>query len=324
MLVASYDAAGSTPLTLTQILSAVTGSDPLDAAVSGVSLAVVSAALAMDPSGNALFAAEVDAGIDLSRLGDLPLVGSLLPKGDPLGLRIEPYYKATGFAAEAEVRPLLPASLALPATLSNGMHVAAALRLGGAPIVLDLVGGASPAAGSGVVATAGPPAVAGVPAAAQAAGGGDVTWTKVDRALGPLKIARVGYAINKSVVDLAIDASLEVAGLTVSVEGLGLQYAFDTRALATRLRGLGLDLKQDPLRIGGAFLNNGGDFAGSVVIGTKQFTLNAFGAFAMLAGIPVDVRLRGAGHADRRAGVLLSRRAVGRVRPASAALAAEG
>lgn len=288
VLVASYDAAGSTPLTLAQILEAVTGSDPLDVVDSGVSLAVVSAALALDGSGNALFAAEVDAGIDLSRLGDLPLVGSLLPKGEPLGLRIEPYYKATKFAAEAEVRPLLPASLALPATLSDGIYVAAALRLGGAPIVLDAVGGASPAAGSGVVATAGPPAVAGVPAAAApaAAAGADVTWTKVDRALGPLKIARVGYAIDKSMVDLAIDASLEIAGLTISVDGLGVQYAFDTRALTTRLRGLGLDLKQDPLRIGGAFLNAGGDFAGSVVIGTKQFTLSAIGAFGMLAGIP--------------------------------------
>ncbi|MFN0191865.1 MAG: DUF6603 domain-containing protein [Aestuariivirga sp.] len=276
----SYEAAGSKPLKLDQILAAlsVDSTAALGPGGTGISLNIRSAAVALDAQKEVLIAAEVDAGIDLSRLGKLPLVGSLLPAGEPLGLSISPYYMGDKFAAEAEVRPLLPASLALPDPLSAGIHVAGALHLGGKPISMDLKLADSPA-------SAQPPATAQpVTAAAPVS---DVTWTQVNKKLGPLTIARVGHATDKATfLDLELDASLEIAGLTVSVNGLGVRYSFKTRDLQVRLRGLGLDLKRPPMEIGGAFMNADGDFLGKVVISTEKFALNAIGGFKMLDGVP--------------------------------------
>ncbi len=280
----SYEAAGSKPLTLDQILAAlsVDSTAALGSGGTGISLNIRSAAVALDAQKEVLIAAEVDAGIDLSRLSKLPLVGSLLPTNEPLGLSITPYYMGKGFTAAMEVHPLLPASLALPDQLSAGIHLTGALHLGGKPISLNLPLGDSPAA-------AAPPSAAAKPAAAPATlpAGTGVTWKEINKSLGPLTIGRVGYATDKSTfLDLEFDARLEIAGLTVSVDGLGARYTLATRDLAPRLRGLGLDLNRPPLHIGGAFLNADGDFLGKVVIGTEKFTLNAIGGFKMLDGVP--------------------------------------
>lgn len=281
VLVGSYDAAGAKGLTLDAILGALS----VDTAAAlakggrGVPLGVRSLAVALDGQSRMLMAAEVDAGIDLSRLGELPLVGSLLPKGEPLGLRVTPYFMADQFAGAQAVRPLLPAGLALPDTLASGVHLAASLHLGGTPITLD-----GPSLGADASKVAPPDAKK--PSAAAPLPAATLTWTDVNRKLGPLTIGRVGYATDDKVLDLAIDAGLEVAGLTVTVDGLGARYDFDSRALSPHLRGLGLDVKRGPLEIGGAFLNADGDFLGKVVISGKQFTLNASGAFMMLEGTP--------------------------------------
>jgi hypothetical protein len=283
VLVGSYEAAGSKGLTLDQVLGALS----IDTAAlfakggSGVSLDVRAVAVALDDKARVLMGAEVDAGIDLSRLGELPLVGSLLPKGEPLGLRISPYFMADQFAAAQAARPLLPASLDLPDTLSSGVHLAASLHLGGKPIMLDALNlGGDPT--KAAAPAAGKPAAAPAPVPAGTA----MTWKEVNKTLGPLKIGRVGYATDNKILNLAIDAGLEVAGLTVTVDGLGASYDFTSRALSPHLRGLGLDFKRGPLEIGGAFLNADGDFLGKVVISGKQFSLNALGAFMMLDGAP--------------------------------------
>jgi hypothetical protein len=283
VLVGSYEAAGGKRLTLDEVLSALS----VDTAAlfgkggSGVSLDVRAVAVALDGHARVLMGAEVDAGIDLSRLGDLPLVGSLLPKGEPLGLRISPYFMGDQFAAAQAARKRMPASLELPDTLDSGVHLAASLHLGGDPIKLDAVSLGSDPAKAASPDTGKPSAVS-----APAPAGTAMTWKDVRKALGPLKIGRVGYATHNKVLDLAIDAALEVAGLTVSVDGLGARYDFDTRALSTHLRGLGLDFRRGPLEIAGAFLNADGDFLGRMVISGKQFSLHALGAFMMLDGAP--------------------------------------
>jgi hypothetical protein len=285
VLMASFDAAGSTPLSLDQLLVALSVTNPSAAGGLGASLGVRSMALALDDQARLLVAAEVDAGIDLSRLGELPLVGSLLPKGEPLGLTVTPYFMADQFAAAVAARALMPASLGLPATLASGPHVALALQLGGKPITLDALGQNLAAAQAPALPPAG---AAGGAVAAGSGSGADagLKWTDVKKTLGPLSIRRIGYAADKTAVDLAIDAAMDLAGLTVSVDGLGARYELATRTLTPRLRGLGLDLKSGPLEIGGAFLNVDGDFLGKVTIAARQFSLNAVGGFSMIEGTP--------------------------------------
>jgi hypothetical protein len=279
LLVGSFDAAGSTPLTLAALLKALKLSG---AATLGATLDIRSLALALDGQRNLMLAAEVDAGIDLSRLGDLPLVGSLLPKGGPLGLQLTPYYLAPAFGVPAAARSLMPASLPLPDPLVAGPHVSVSLQLGGQPITLD-TGNDLKAAQAPDVAPPGAPG----PAANAADTDSGLTWKVVKKTFGPLRVARVGYEFKAgSHANLAFDAGLDFAGLALSVDGLGARYEFTTRQLTPRLRGLGIDLQRGPVEIGGAFLNADGDFLGEVVIKTRQFALHAVGGFSMVDGTP--------------------------------------
>ena len=287
VLLGSYDSAGHTTVTLDAMLAALSSSasDAFGPNATGIDIGIKSIAVALDKKARILFAAEVDAGIDLSRLGKLPLLGSLIPKGKPLGLAISPLYMAEDFSASDAARILLPDSLQPSGAIQEGMQLSTTLNLGGEPIHLpeidlgtSLGNAKQPQLPAGGAPEAAPPSPIGAP----------LTWKEVNRSLGPLQIGRVGYAFNNKSkdLDLAVDSSLSIAGLTISVEGLGARYNFDTQALVPRLQGLGIDLKREPLEIGGAFLNVDGDFAGKIVVGTPQFSLNALGAFAMLDGNP--------------------------------------
>lgn len=287
VLLGSYDSAGQLSVTLDAMLAAVSSSasEAFGPNATGIDLGIRSIALALDDKARMLLAAEVDAGIDLSRLGKLPLLGNLIPRGKPLGLAISPLYLSENFSATETARSLLPDSLQPSGTIQEGMQLSAVLNLGGEPVHLPEIDlGTTPDKARQPQLPAG-----GAPdAAASSPIGTPLTWKEANLSLGPLHIGRVGYAFNKKSkqLDLAVDSSLSIAGLTISVEGLGARYDFDTQALAPRLQGLGIDLKRDPLEIGGAFLNVDGDFAGKIVIGTPQFSLNALGAFAMLDGNP--------------------------------------
>jgi hypothetical protein len=293
VLVGAFEAAGGKPLTLDALLAAVS----VDAAKTfgrggtGIAVGIKAAGAALPDTSHALLAVDLDAGIDLARLGELPLLGTLMPKGQKLGVEVGAYYLSPGFpaAAQGQAAAQLPAALGLPATLADGAHFRARLLLGGDPIdlaAIDLGNDPSKAApptldGDGKPAAT-PPAPAG-------GSGPAVTWVKVGRSLGPLRIDRAGYALettNGAAIELVLDAEITVAGLTLALDGLGARYDFDSRKLEPRLQGLGLDISQGPVEIGGAFLNVDGDFAGKVVIKAEAFSLTALGAFTMLDGAP--------------------------------------
>ena len=288
LLMGTFDAAGSKPMTLDAILSAlsVPAASALGPQGTGISLGVKGAAVVIDAQKQLLVAVHVDAGIDLTRLGELPLIGSLLPHAEPLGLSIDPYYMSSGFdATQLTLLPALPASISLPDVPTAGAHVAAAVHLGGKPVKLDSLFSAQDGAEQAAA-----PTVAAAAAAAPAKPGA-LTWKDVNKSLGPLQIGRIGWAKSTdpsggTVLDLALDASIALAGLTVSVDGLGARYAFDTRTLTPALRGLGISLQRGPLGVSGAFLNDDGDFSGQVRLATPKFSLSAIGAFTMIDGTP--------------------------------------
>ncbi|MEM7060374.1 MAG: ribosomal protein L7/L12 [Pseudomonadota bacterium] len=285
VLVGSYDAAGTQKITLDKMLQAL----GIDAAATfgpggtGIDIGVDSLGVALDGKARMLLAAEVNAGVDLSRLGDVPVVGALLPKGVQLGLRVAPYYMSPGFSAAGKARDLLPSSLGLPARLQDNMHLSAELHLGGPPISLPSVDlGSSPKQAAAPKPTA-------KPAPQPPARAESLKWVEVGKSLGPLHIRRIGWSLSADSdkeIDLAFDGGISVAGLTLSLNGLGARYRFSDQHLEAHLQGLELDLRKGPLAISGGFLNVDGDFAGKIMIGTPKFSISALGAFKMLDGSP--------------------------------------
>lgn len=289
VLVGTFDAAGHATMTLDQLITSMSGgTTPFRAGGSGIDLGVKSVAVALDSQANVLMAAELSAGIDLSRLGDLPLVGNLLDIKKPLGLEISPTYVATGFLAEAaqEIASLLPDNLKVEGGFAEGFTLRPRLLLGEDVITFDSLnlGGDMHKGKAPQLPPSNKPSAFATPMPS----GTDITWKEVSRTLGPLHIERVGYGFNKvgPELDLVFEASFAIAGLELSVDGFGARYNFDTQVLEPRLQGLGIDLKHGPLELGGAFLNIDGDFAGEIIVGTPQFSLKALGAFSMIDGTP--------------------------------------
>ncbi|WP_370424374.1 DUF6603 domain-containing protein (plasmid) [Streptomyces sp. QH1-20] len=114
-------------------------------------------------------------------------------------------------------------------------------------------------------------------------------WLKVDKALGPVQLRRVGAAYQNGRLWLLFDAAIGAGGLTISADGLGLgvdlskleRGTFDTQGA---LSGLGLDYKNPAVEIGGAFLNKTAApyslyIAGSAVVSTPAVGLQAVGAY---------------------------------------------
>lgn len=283
VFVAVFEAAGARGLTLQTLLSAVGGEDIAKAIEgAGLDLGIKAAALALDNREKILLATEIAAGIDLSKLGDLPLFGTLMPNDAELGMTLTALFQSKGFdgGALAVARDQM-AAIELPEKIPDDLSVVATLELGGEPIHVDLgstSGALDSATAPDVADSAGPPATTPT-----------LEWTEIDKSIGPIHLSRFGYAMTTSpdhAIDIALDGSLSIAGLTVDLDGLGARYDFDTKTVTPHLQGLSIDFKQGPLEIGGAFLNNNGDFAGGLTIGTEKFALHAMGAFTMLDGAP--------------------------------------
>ncbi|SLN41037.1 DUF6603 domain-containing protein [Pseudooctadecabacter jejudonensis] len=280
VLVASFDAAGHAKMTLDQLIAAFSGGkSPFGPPAKGVSLEVKSAAIALDSKAQMLLGAELNAGIDLSEMGDLPLVGALLPEGGQFGLSMIPAYRGKGFtdADATAAAKAMPAGIHIDPAMAPGFKLEAHLTPEGTFGARDL--GTKPDAAQ-------PPDTP--PKGPQPALPGALSWSDVDAHLGPLHIKRLGYFFDpkSKSIDVAFDAELGLMGLHLSVDGLSAHYDFGTRQLTPRLNGLGVDLARGPLEIGGAFLNQDGDFAGALTLSTSQFSLNALGAFTMDHGTP--------------------------------------
>lgn len=277
LMAADWHAQGGQGLDLADLLTAMK-LDSSHIPSGGAMLSVSSLGMAFDASGNALIAAEIDAGIDLSRLGDLPLLGALMPKTGRFGLKLDPYYLSSGLdrSATQQARGLL-SSTNFPKTLTKGFHPVVELSLGGEPELLQVT-----PSDPGLPA---PPAIAApLPASSKA-----LSWTDFDKHLGPIHIKRAGHSLDKSgggSLLLALDGDLSIAGLTLSLDGLGAGYEFDTKSLTPHLAGMGLDIKRGKLDVGGAFLNMDGDFSGALNIAMESFALHAMGQFKMLNGTP--------------------------------------
>lgn len=295
--VAVYRGSDATPLSLASLVRAITGD--AGAIPEGLSIDIRDALFshhASGPDSKSIFAIDMDAGVNLSGLGDLPVIGSELSAAETLKLAFQIFYATEKYTAE-ELKAL---NAALPkgctfkfpeaAVEAGSPEVNAQVRMGAGesfgvslPVRLDQTTGQlqpGPAA---------PPPPNAIPTPADG-----VQWFDIRKSFGPLNLSRVGFKPGTSGgVELTcyLDGGLSLMGLTVELLGLTVST---TLTGANRfkptfgLNGLGLDFKSGPLEIGGALYkladNDVTEFDGMATIRTETLQLSAIGSFAELSG----------------------------------------
>ncbi len=246
-----------------------------------------------------LFCLDIGGGIDLS---GLPLVGKLFSSNQNLGLSFQSLFANQAFTLN-ELRSLQTLVPARGATLPDkevaaGMGIAITLRLGDSAtaFALPLQLGQSKSNGASatqVVANTNGQMSAPVTPGASVANDG-VTWLDLQKSFGPVQFQRLGVQLQNGTLAFLLDASLSAAGLTLTLDGLGVSVALKDLAAknfkpAFSLRGLGLDYSNSAVEIGGTFLRmqysdeHGQpceEYDGMAIIRAASFTLSAIGSYA--------------------------------------------
>ncbi|WP_405888993.1 hypothetical protein OG762_39345 [Streptomyces sp. NBC_01136] len=259
----------------------------------GVTVDLKDALFAFDKAGlTGVYVLGADLAVTVD-LANLPLVGERFAGGggtfgvDPLRL-----LAVSGPLAAAEaagLNTLLPAEVApLPAAadLAAGFTADAVLKLGEITQPLSL-----PAPGTGQ-----PQTLAAAPGQPKATDD-NVVWYKVQRTFGPVTFQRIGFAYQRppggsAKLAFLLDASLNVAGLALTLDGLaiGIDLADPARGPQFELRGLGVSYSSGEVEISGAFLTDtiayqGRElpaYSGKAVLRTKTFSLGALGSYVQL------------------------------------------
>lgn len=265
-----------------------------------------------------IFGLDIGTGINLS---NLPLVGQEFPKDATVGVDdLQILFISQGLA-EADVTSfnnLIPdgvTKLPVPTTqqgatqsggasgptttttttavaIQQGFNVSAKLNFGGSPQVFSMPS-------SGTAATTGAQTgtqtgTTGATTPAQASDG--AKWFALQKTFGPVYFEKVGVQYQDAAVWFLLNASLSAAGLTLSLDGLGVGSAVDKFDPKFKLRGLGVDYKGGgAIEIGGSFLRveatapdgtKYDEYDGAAVLKAEAFTLSAIGSYAKLGGHP--------------------------------------
>ncbi|MCP9841176.1 hypothetical protein KBY93_11110 [Synechococcus sp. J7-Johnson] len=308
-MVAAYQNRDGQKILLKDLLAEL-GADVSD--VPDLSIQLNSALLALgkpaDPKAAswALLGINIDGGLNLS---NLPLIGKIMPPNQTLSLETQVLYLAQSSPSSKlvkddveRVNALLPAGATpLPARsegdplIAPGIGLATTLHLGSEVIHLNLPLridktdgiGASPenTGAEPVVATDSmivKPSAASAPVTLPQ---GDLKWFPIHKTFGPAHFERIGAGLSAGNITFAMDASLNVGGLSLSLDGLGVSSPLDKFEPTFQLRGIGIDYDGGPVQIGGSFLHLGdNDFAGTALIKTEQLTISAIGEYAIVDG----------------------------------------
>ena len=293
-----YQSTGATPLSLGSLVKAITGKDD---DLAGLQIDIRNALFSHNSSGKkSIFAIDMDAGINLSSLGDLPVIGSELSAAKTLTLAFQIIYAIGEEYTAVELKTL---NKALPdnstfkfpetATIAAGSpEVNVQVRLGAGesfsmslPVALDKgTGKLKPAqSASGQLA----------PNALTTEDDG-IHWFDIKKDFGPLNLSRVGFELGTTggvEVTGYLDGGLSLMGLTVDLMGLTVKTQL-TGANKFKpefgLNGLGIDFKEGPIEIGGALFKltnkDATEFDGMAIIRAETFQLNAIASFAELSG----------------------------------------
>ena len=229
-------------------------------------------------------------------LSDLPLVGSVLSKLETIsidGLKIlaSGHPISTALAGEvAQLNP--PAGYPVPPAKGTpaAIEINADLVMGTdrTPLNLDLGGTTKEAllpSGDVTADTAADSSTNGV-------------WFSIQKSFGPLTLDRIGVVFSAgtgnqgATLSFAVDGSLAVAGLSITLEGASIGSTLDKFEPVFGLQGLGIAYSNPPLEIGGGFMKQNAvapvdwEYSGIVTVQTGTVSLTAFGSYASISGQP--------------------------------------
>jgi hypothetical protein len=260
-----------------------------------------------DGPGKFLLGLDIEGGLNLSELNlpNLPLIGQPFSAGQTLKLALQVLVAGSNAFSADNIEALNRFNgkgIKLPQEGIQGLKLAALLRVGQETKRLSLPIGLSDQ-GKGLVADN---SVA-VPATTPGQPGADVRspdgthWINIQKTFGPIHFERVGIGYQSGNIALLLDAALTAAGLTLSLDGLGAEFALKDLANKAfkptfHLNGLGIDYRNGPVEIGGSFLQqrvsqkiDGKEieytsYAGLAVLRTEKLTLSAIGSYAQING----------------------------------------
>lgn len=232
-----------------------------------------------------LFAVDVDFGIDLSGLGNLPIIGQQLAGKGPLELAFQPIIDS-GFTDLSAVKALLPdGSPAIPDTLSGAFALATTITFGDFNKVINL--GMSSDAKKAI-----DPGLESTPNATANGSTGPTDTaptqsTDINKNFGALSISRLNLAYESGTIKLGIDGALKIGPLEVALFGLGASYTIEDSAFSAKLDGLMLDFEKPPLTIAGGFFRidrspKPPDYVGELNLKMEEFGLLLLGAFSQM------------------------------------------
>ncbi|MEM1426632.1 MAG: DUF6603 domain-containing protein, partial [Cyanobacteria bacterium P01_H01_bin.130] len=263
-----------------------------------------------------LFGLNLNATVNLT---NLPLVGRDLPSDQTLGIDDLQFLIASqNLTLEAVdtlntlipdgITPIPQNAAANPSTpaVKRGLTVSATLQLGEFSQVLTLpiaADSSPPPAPVTVPVPATPVSVTPEPdepvpaesVTAEIVPAEPVTdstqWYSLNKKLGPLYLARIGFQYQEDVLWFRLDAAIAAAGLTLTLDGLSIGSPLKKFQPKFQLQGLGVNYEsKGNLAIAGALLRTTVDgrdeYSGAILVTTKTFGLAAIGSYTEFNGHP--------------------------------------
>lgn len=180
-------------------------------------------------------------------LGDLPVVGPLLPHGIDVGVAGLGLLAASADFAKTEcdtINAQLPEHAArMPSPLKAGVAVLVEAALGRDTQSIEL---RLPKKGHRGTVAFGDGGAGGVQA---------VAWWDISRALGPVRIERFGARYAAGSIGALLDAQVSAGGLTLEPRGLGVTVPLKApHTPSVCLDGLGIGLDRPPVKLAAALL----------------------------------------------------------------------
>ncbi|NWD73709.1 hypothetical protein HX890_06185 [Pseudomonas gingeri] len=259
-----------------------------------------------DPWGY-LYAMDLALKLDLG-LDRIPLAGRLVPEdSDHFGI------ERVRLIAASKVLPPIPTDSPLTElagqSFDGGLSLAVDLKIGSEPSKTLMVrfGGqtrvpqaaepakpVAPAVPAAPVKPVAPEEAASpLPEDEEQPSADKVAWIKVQRALGPLRLQRIGFSMtDQGSVAVLLDAGLDTRGLSIMLSGLQADIPLlgDVRTPTFDLAGLAVQYRSAALTIGGALARLGSQeqptYDGQLTVSSGRFGAMALGSYTEVDGRP--------------------------------------
>lgn len=194
-------------------------------------------------------------------LSQLPVVGKLLPSALDVGLSNPWIVAANRLLTSAEIASF---ATQLGVDKVDGMKggqfaVGVNMKLGtkSMPLMLEISPGKRKAKVAELVFVERHPSMVAAPIIAQEATASSdapapnlTKWFDLQKNIGPLNVRRIGVRMIQGRLGVLVDGAVQVGGLTLEADGLGLSSPLNTFSPQFHLSGLGIMFERDPVLVG--------------------------------------------------------------------------